>query len=95
MEYVLDHNLPKFRLALNFNGKQLVCWAIVDLAKLGIGCWTKESCRKKGYARQTVAAILLHARFPKNGKVLVYRRCMCRLLRKLGYMPVFKEFWIH
>ena len=98
MSYLLKHNAPRCKLALRFEGKQLVCWAIMcflDYEKNGrpfVGAWTSEKNRRKNHAHDTIAALLDHLRFPTVSKISVYGMSIHRILKRIGYVATYQQW---
>lgn len=98
MNHYLCCNLPKCRLALNFKGQQLICWAMISFLdhegneRPFVGAWTIERYRCKGYARKTIVALLNHIGFPLMGEINVYRTSIYRLLKKIGCIPILQKW---
>lgn len=98
MNLILKYKLPKCKIALNFQKRRLVCWAIISLFgweknnRPFVGSWTLEDERRKGYAIETIKALLEHISFSSTQEINVYRISMYQIMHKIGYNPIFQNW---
>jgi hypothetical protein len=98
MSYFLRYNLSKHMLALNFKRQQLICWAIIFIngweedGRPFLGAWTIKKYRYNGYASKTIGALLSYTGIIITKEINVYQMSMYRLLEKINYTPIYREW---